>query len=229
MLSGALLAEMPQRLRQAHRRPGTTDGDVVGKKDTAAKKVAPIEKAAPHRRRGHVRQNAMVWDDLVSVVRVEVMKAERSGVGVGHSLKWADAQEPSDTHSSYPAKAATPFDLDDEHEHDRATSALGRIARRFSPPVVRRLSPPVVKGTCDDGPPSASFNRAQTSTLGRIARRMSPPVVATARMVSFGFGRGGSDADASDNVSAGCSSRTHCESYFSGKRKMKIGRMSRAQ
>mmetsp|Transcript_5263 Transcript_5263/g.11420 ORF Transcript_5263/g.11420 Transcript_5263/m.11420 type:complete len:346 (+) Transcript_5263:82-1119(+) len=80
MIAGTMLAKMPRHLRKVHLdiKDCTTTKPSTLKVDTRKDQRVRLLKEEPtSHHRGHVRQQAMVWDDLVSIVRVEMMRMEK--------------------------------------------------------------------------------------------------------------------------------------------------------
>ena len=93
MSPNEILAEMPLQLRRIHYLGGgkPTKHD---KWDEGGYVVKP-----PTHQRGHRRQHAIVWDDLASIIRLEVMSAERKLNGTSSTCCQQQMIAPSPTSS----------------------------------------------------------------------------------------------------------------------------------
>ena len=77
MTPNEFLAEMPLQLRHIHYLGGglSTNAPTPTKHDKTSEGGYVVVK--PTRQRGHRHQHAIVWDDLASIIRLEVMSAEQ--------------------------------------------------------------------------------------------------------------------------------------------------------
>jgi len=148
----------------------------------------------------HRRQNAMVWDDLVSILRIEVMEdtpTTMQSCTDDYSLEVSNAIELVLDYQS-PLNNTNSIELvlvnaDNEPTPYVDNNSIEPTTLLRSPPKTKRMS------MCFDGP---SNNRG-LSAIGRMvrrlspmARRLSPPVVMRRRM-SFKFGGRGSNPSGS--------------------------------
>jgi len=154
----------------------------------------------------HRRQHAMVWDDLVSVLRIEVMEdtpltlqsctdevSHTNNSSIELQLVNTDNLTPSNNTNNLSIELVL---VDTDNNKIPTPFVNNNITPLKSPPKTRRLS------MCFDGQSNMSNNRG-LSTIGRMvrrlspmARRLSPPVVLRRRM-SFKFGCRGSNPSGS--------------------------------
>lgn len=196
---GAILAEMPQQLRQHHLR-GLTPTNGTPSQDGCNGGVHTMDPKC------HRRQNACVWDDFVSFIRLEVMRMEREKLPVTEKFSVAppapclDRYQWHDNHSSIVApsssidrsrpKHSTQLLNDDDDVptqdpgsgRERLTRTFEKFARRLSPPSISRMP---------------------------FARRLSPPSISR---LPFSLDCSSKECG---NVSVGYSRSSSCDTYFS--------------
>ena len=200
----ALLAEIPRHLRRGS--GGVRQSHSISSKFNRAYDIikkpilcrqsavgGPSETHAYQQQwRTHRRQEAMVWEDLVSVVRLEVTDAGSYEPSLTEKIDIDSSLSSIDNQLTNTSTEVSTLQLDSDGVPCKSPPRVKRMSFCFDANgsrserlgivgstiarMVRRLSPQPV--------------------LGRVARRMSPPVM---KRMSFSFGRGGSNP--SDSVS----------------------------
>ena len=107
MSPNEILAEMPLQLRNIHYLGGglSTNAPTPTKHDKWNEGGYVVKSST--RQRGHRRQNAIVWDDLASIIRLEVMSAERKLNGTSSTCCQQQTIAPSSTHIEQPVHPAS--------------------------------------------------------------------------------------------------------------------------